>query len=282
MDFAESLTPCARFWSHFLEASEYLYMQMHIYLKCKWFTRSPWSLSAGSNFFSPLGCNWTPQLKIHKGICFISFFSFTMTGASATFMPTAASLTKRNWLASVSTTLRGLTVAAVRGIIRPELGALDPISPSPRAQQISVSIHTHIPIPLTGKNNMGSMFVDNKAHMSFYSDHKPSLLLLSYLSQCSHGVSPEAITLLPISNQVLTGNSDTSQSLLNFKKGYQTYFIFVLLELQTKCLLLFTTDLVTKCRNWDDTMVLLSIVIWYKMGSKVSDHASILHFSNWT
>ncbi len=156
-------------------------------------------------FFLPLGCNWTPRLKIHKGICFISFFfSFTVTGASATFTPTAASMTKRDWLASVSTTPRGLTVAAVRGIIRPELGAQDPISPSPRAQQISVSTHrhthtyTHIPIPLTGKNNTGSVFVDNKAHMSFYSDHKPSLLLLSYLSQCAHGVSPEAITLLPV------------------------------------------------------------------------------------
>lgn len=163
-------------------------------------------------FFPSLGCNWTPQLKIHKGRCFISslFFLFT-TGASATFTPTAASLTKRNWLASASTTPRGPTAAAVRGIIRPELGALDPIFLSPRAQQISVSINTHTqaPIPLTGKNNTGFMCADNKAHV-LISDRKPSFLLLSYLSQCAHGVSSKAITLLLLKNKVFSGTLSPS------------------------------------------------------------------------
>ncbi len=126
-------------------------------------------------FFLPLGCNWTPWLKIHKGICFIFYFYFPVTGASATFTPTAASMTKRDWLASVSTTPRGLTVAAVRGIIRPELGAQDPISPFPRAQQISVSTHTHthtqcrhtFPFHLLERTIRALVFVDNKAHISF-------------------------------------------------------------------------------------------------------------------
>ncbi len=130
-------------------------------------------------FFLPLGCNWTPWLKIHKGICFIFYLYFPVTGASATFTPTAASMTKRDWLASVSTTPRGLTVAAVRGIIRPELGAQDPISPSPRAQQISVSTHTHthththtqcrhtFQFHLLERTIRALVFVDNKAHISF-------------------------------------------------------------------------------------------------------------------
>ncbi len=76
MDFAESLTPCARFWSHILEASEYPHMQMHVYLKCKWFTRSLWSLSAGSNFFSLSGVIELHDWKSTRAYVLFFFFFF--------------------------------------------------------------------------------------------------------------------------------------------------------------------------------------------------------------
>lgn len=69
--------------------------------------------------------------------------------------------------------------------------------------------HTQAPIPLTGKNNTSFMCADNKAHVLF-SDRKPSFLLLSYLSQCAHGVSSKAITLLPLKNKVLLGTPSPS------------------------------------------------------------------------
>ncbi len=236
MDFAESLTPCARFWSHILEASEYPHMQMQRLLEIQMIYKvtlvSKWLVPI---FFSLSGVIELHDWKSTRAYVFISFF-FSFTPWQVQVQPSRNSCIydKERLTCECEHNTTGLTVAAVRGIIRPELERRILSLPSPRAQQISVSTHrhthtyTHIPIPLTGKNNTGSVFVDNKAHMSFYSDHKPSLLLLSYLhmrSWCLPRSHYPTSSLKPGPYRNSDTKRWTTQSLLTLRRAIKHPFL---------------------------------------------------------
>lgn len=77
------------------------------------------------------------MMPIHVSVfcCYLS-----VSGASATCMPTAVCLTRGSWAVSVSTTPQGQTAAAVRGTTMEEPGAWAPTFLYPKAQQIYVSI----------------------------------------------------------------------------------------------------------------------------------------------
>lgn len=66
--------------------------------------------------------------------------SLSISGASATCTPTAVSLTRESWAASVSTTPQGQTAAAVRGTTTEEPGVSALTSQYLRELQIYVSM----------------------------------------------------------------------------------------------------------------------------------------------
>lgn len=90
------------------------------------------------------------MMPIHVFVfcCYLS-----VSGASATCMPTAVCLTRGSWAVSVNTTPQGQTAAAVRGTITEEPGVWAPTSLYPKERQIYVSISV-LTFPMFGKNTL--------------------------------------------------------------------------------------------------------------------------------
>ena len=81
------------------------------------------------------------MMPIHVSIfcCYLS-----VSGASATCMPTAVCLTRGSWDVSVNITPQDQTAAAVRGTTTEEPGVWAPTSLFPKELQIYVSIEVFI------------------------------------------------------------------------------------------------------------------------------------------
>lgn len=77
-------------------------------------------------------------------------FYLSVSGASATCMPTAVCLTRGSWAVSVNTTPRGQTAAAVRSTTTEEPGVWAPTSLYPKERLIYVSIS----ILMLGRNSL--------------------------------------------------------------------------------------------------------------------------------